>query len=904
MGTPASAVFWNIPADKKWYVSFHDGGYGGPTVAAPYFIAVQLKTPHILTHFTVTTSQDVPTRDPKAWAIQGSNTGKANGWTDIYRCKATDRKSSPFRVYPRSETTLYTSFTSAKMAKAVSARDLKKLTKKLGDKVIKKADFVRPGKAYTWFRFACTSCFNANTTHVANPNRPPGFALGQLEFFGISTVKSAATTKTVTKIDDTKVAIKKAAPKIVLPTVVDAKVLASLPAPGKGKLRRVISLDGVWDIEQGGVKAAPAKFTHTISVPGLVDMAKPGFPQVGVNSGRRQAFWYRKKFKVAGPISDLAVLKVHKAKFGTRVLLNGKLLGEHLPNFTPGLFDARSALRVGDNELLIRVGASPGSVPKPVQWGYDDEKRRYFSGIFDSVELILTGAPHILRVQAVPHIDSKTVTVHAWLRGAKNAKSTRLHLTVREVSTGKVAGEGDCVIKSAGGPERTGLATLRVKGVRLWSPEDPFLYEVEARGEADVLKARFGMRHFTFDRKSGHALLNGKTYFMRGSNVSLYRFFEDPQRGDKPWREEWVRRKFKAYKDMHWNTLRFSICFPPEKWYEIADEAGMLIQDEFPIWKMQPGHGEFDSKELAREYTEWMQERWNHPCVVIWDACNETPSPETGKAIRMVRGLDFSDRPWDNGWSPPDRPGDVYEAHEYHYKDPLFRLKYLGRVPNVPRGNAIRNKGKNPAIINEYGWLWLNRDGSPTTLTSKLYAGMLPNATPAQRLRLYAKLLAAETEFWRHSRQAAGLLHFSCLAYSRPGGQTSDHWADLEKLKWDPEFYKYVRDAFAPVGIMLDAYEEEYKAGADRKFPVSVINDLYDAWEGTVRLRILRDGKTVAEKVLPCKVPASGGTRLSFTVRIPAELVGYQLEAALVKRGNRPVRSVRDFKAVTKVKTR
>ena len=139
-------IFWNIPADKKWYVSFHDGGYGGPTVAAPYFIAVQLKTPHTLTHFTVTTSQDVLTRDPKAWSIQGSNTGKPNDWTDIYRCKATDRKSSPFRVHPRSETTLYTSFTSAKMAKSVSARDLKKLTKKLGDKVIKKADFARPKK--------------------------------------------------------------------------------------------------------------------------------------------------------------------------------------------------------------------------------------------------------------------------------------------------------------------------------------------------------------------------------------------------------------------------------------------------------------------------------------------------------------------------------------------------------------------------------------------------------------------------------------------------------------------------------------------------------------------------------------------------------------------------------------
>ncbi len=103
---------------------------------------------------------------------------------------------------------------------------------------------------------------------------------------------------------------------------------------------------------------------------------------------------------------------------------------------------------------------------------------------------------------------------------------------------------------------------------------------------------------------------------------------------------------------------------------------------------------------------------------------------------------------------------------------------------------------------------------------------------------------------------------------------------------------------------MLDAYEEEYKAGADRKFPVSVINDLYDAWEGTVRLRILRDGGTVAEKVLPCKTPAPGATRLSIALKIPAKLANYQLETALVKQGASPVCSVRDFKAVTNVKTR
>ena len=109
---------------------------------------------------------------------------------------------------------------------------------------------------------------------------------------------------------------------------------------------------------------------------------------------------------------------------------------------------------------------------------------------------------------------------------------------------------------------------------------------------------------------------------------------------------------------MNWNSARYCIGFPPEQWYDVADELGFLIQDEFPIWYVGENAvpRELRSEELAREYAEWMQERWNHPCVAIWDAQNETITAETGKAIRAVRGLDLSHRPWDNGWSPAQRP--------------------------------------------------------------------------------------------------------------------------------------------------------------------------------------------------------------------------------------------------------
>ena len=48
--------------------------------------------------------------------------------------------------------------------------------------------------------------------------------------------------------------------------------------------------------------------------------------------------------------------------FGSRVILNGQVLGDHRPSFTPGYFNAKPALKVGENELLIRVGADRDAV--------------------------------------------------------------------------------------------------------------------------------------------------------------------------------------------------------------------------------------------------------------------------------------------------------------------------------------------------------------------------------------------------------------------------------------------------------------------------------------------------------------------------------------------------------------
>jgi hypothetical protein len=681
---------------------------------------------------------------------------------------------------------------------------------------------------------------------------------------------------------------------------------------GRTEARSVINLDGIWEIAEGSMDTVPETFKHSVPVPGLVDMAEPAFDEVGKKSDKRQAFWYRRTFTVEGSVPEVALLKIHKAKYGTRVFLNGTLIGDHLPCFTPALLDVCDHLKGSgaENEILVRVGAFRDSVPESIPSGWDFEKYLYIPGIYDSVELILTGKPYIVNVQVVPDIIVPNVRVVAELQWPGRDGKASISYDVSEARTGKFVGavKQDYIPFVPNQTTRLDV-TIPMEDCKLWTPENPFLYELKLDTGGDCKRVRFGMRSFRFDKETGRAILNGKPYFMRGTNVCVYRFFEDAVRGDRPWRKEWVRRLHKKFKSMQWNSIRYCIGFPPEIWYEIADEEGFLIQDEFPIWYLgnENWPKALKSDAIAAEYVEWMRERWNHPCVVIWDAQNESVTDQTGKAVQAVRHLDLSNRPWENGWSDPQSPHDFVESHPYLFikgwsgKEP-FRLRDVANISPVPHLRAEQKKLDVPIVINEYAWLWLNRDGTPTCLTDKVYKSLLgPDSTTAQRRLLYARYLAALTEFWRCHRKCAGVLHFCGLGYSRAGdkprpegGATSDHFLDIETLQFEPNFEKYVKDAFSPIGMCINKWDDQFSPGVEVQIPVIVINDLYKDWMGNVVLCILRGNKIISKQTKNCTVTSLGQETLSFNVTIPNEPGKYQLVAELISEGTL-VRSLRDF---------
>lgn len=709
--------------------------------------------------------------------------------------------------------------------------------------------------------------------------------------------------------------------------------MALLPsaAPAQKAHRTTLTLNGLWEVDDSiGPDDRPRAYGHKAPVPGLAHSAVPAFPDVdqyqtrqllsnlvrqgaytqaaydqlgevrGISHQQRNYFWYRSTYKAPGRRA-VAILKINKAQFGAVVYLNGERIGEHDPCFTAAYLDVTRAMHWNaSNELVIRIGAHPGVLPAKVSQGTDFEKNRWTPGIYDDVSLLLMDNPVISSVQVAPQLAPGSIVVQTELKNyTDHAVMTRLRQIVSERrSLRTISAPVEMQVNVPAGGARTVKQTVAIPNAHRWSPEDPFLYQVTTSTSGDDLSTRFGMREFRFDTVTQRAYLNGRPYFLRGSNITLHRFFEDPEVGTSPWDEQWLHRLLVDIpKQMHWNSFRFCIGPVPDRWLEIADENGLLIQNEYMVWTGHPVwtsfQAHYDSAEMIAEYGEWMRDNWNHPSVAIWDATNESLLPEFTKTIiPAVRSLDLSNRPWENGYNAPAGPDDPVEDHQYlwlgtamgdiskHEGDPFFKMtdleSMLGPTPSPPT-----SKTAHAMILNEYGWLWLNRDGTPTLLTKKLYPKLLgEGSTTESRFAMQAYLLGGETEFWRAYRRYAGVLHFVFLTASDPKAFTSDHFRNVKTLELEPHFLAAMEQAFNPLGVYLNFWQPSMEPGDVRDYTIAMVNDQDRVRQGNLRLTFVSAaGKETASEVIPFLLPPLGAQSYAVHLRAPATAGSYSLRA-------------------------
>ncbi|MDB9152255.1 glycoside hydrolase family 2 protein [Parabacteroides distasonis] len=717
--------------------------------------------------------------------------------------------------------------------------------------------------------------------------------------------------------------------------------------------RTTISLNGEWDFDQTEHAFPPRKYTRKIPVPGLVHLARPKISQYekffkkpdGVELVEQFNFlerdytpmynWYKRKVFIDEKFKDEQLfLTIKKSQYVTRVFVNGHQVGSSMECYTPMDFNITSAVKYGsDNEILIQVG-DRAWLPSEAAGGTDKEKVHYLPGIWDDVFITATGKMRVDKILFLPSLAKGLVTVKTLVRslyppqmlyGDKMKDSCKIEFCVKEKTTGQVVGK-KVIEGEAKRDNRTYFETsISLDNPKAWTPDSPFLYEGEVsvydQDElVDRYSVNFGMRDFS--RKGKFFTLNGDKFYLRGSNITLQRFFEDPDCQALAWDREWVKKlMIDLPKSIDWNAMRICVGIVPDFWYDLCDEYGIVLQNEWLYWQ---NHG-WD-EQVRKEYTNWVWSDGNHPSIVIWDAINENWDSYIGNTlIPELKELDPT-RIWDAGYMTSDQMGtndEMDEPHPYraltlmhsselndYFKNNPYNLGALHE--NWVGFSSILDAGV-PQLVNEYGWIWLWRDGRPSKLTLNNYNYYLgENATPAQCRELQAYWLQLETEWLRSERSVGGILAFCHLTNNY--GFTGDWFInDIKDLQPSPAF-RWFKHCFAPTAVFIDLTDHRYtkhlpalKPGSDLVFNLVGVNDLNKDSSGKVLLKLLDEKGTIISTQEESIVIEPFGKRLQpCLLKLPSKAGGYLLIAEYHEKGDsKPVLSRRYLKvgdAVTSFK--
>ena len=303
--------------------------------------------------------------------------------------------------------------------------------------------------------------------------------------------------------------------------------------------------------------------------------------------------YYRRAFDgFTPPEGGRTYLTLDGVQCRSKVILNGKVVGGRPFGYASETIDVTDALRPSGNVLEVEAE----NVPRSSRW-YPG------SGIFRDVTV---------RVCAADHVKPNSLFVRT--------------LEATEASA-RVAVSFDW----RGG---TSNFTFAVENPRLWTPENPALYELELFGE----KFRYGIRMAEFDPARGF-FLNGVHRQMRG--VCMH---HDLGPLGAAFDRDVARRQLTLLKEMGCDAIRTSHNPPAAALLDLCDEMGVMVMDEaFDMWELPKGdYSNFWAEWHVRDLTEFVRRDRSHPCVVMWSIGNELSEfneKDPSRAIRIATEL-------------------------------------------------------------------------------------------------------------------------------------------------------------------------------------------------------------------------------------------------------------------------
>jgi hypothetical protein len=395
-------------------------------------------------------------------------------------------------------------------------------------------------------------------------------------------------------------------------------------------MRELRSLAGQWEFQldpDGQLRVENVQFERTIPVPMPIQAA---FPELSRYSGY---VWYQRTFAADAGDGEL-LLDFGAVDYWCQVFVNGECVGEHEGGYTPFRIPIRQFVHAGENRLTVRVyDAIQSSITIP-RWmdaptpendapPFNAEtiphgKQTWYldaSGIWQDVTLTSVPARYIDQVHVTPDIHTGEAQVRVTLAGAAQAGEVRVTI------------DGAAAVAAVAAEQNDVTLTVRVPDPLLWTPDAPALYTAHVQCGGDSAAVRFGFREIKV--RDGQLLLNGEPFYLLCAlDQDLYpgTIYTVPS-------DDFLRDQFVKAKQLGLNSLRCHIKPPDPRYYDLADEIGLLIWSEIPSWRTfygaksnHPAAYALDDAVKARALAilEAMIARdFNHPSLMIWTIINE-----------------------------------------------------------------------------------------------------------------------------------------------------------------------------------------------------------------------------------------------------------------------------------------
>ncbi|MFB6201679.1 MAG: sugar-binding domain-containing protein [Halorhabdus sp.] len=447
----------------------------------------------------------------------------------------------------------------------------------------------------------------------------------------------------------------------------------------------VLDLAGQWtvclDPEGRGVDAGffDETFAETIQLPGTTDEARLGKRNTDApraHLSREYEYvgpaWYARDVKVPSSWDGSHIELTMERTRETTVWIDGDRVGTNDSLTTAQRYDVTDSIEPGTNRIVVRVDNDAEFMRSTgVQQSHmaSEHTQTNWNGILG--DITLTARPPVsvndVQVYPEPRSDSADSWVVRTTASIVNETDEQVRATIQGFvqSDGSTFHEADLVSEEIRLPPETETETelsVTLDEPAVWDEFDPALYTLsltvtpEGERAGHRCTGTFGLR--TFEPDGTQFSVNGKTVFLRGK-VDCCVF---PETGYAPMDVGAWRDVFRTARRYGINHYRFHSWCPPEAAFTAADELGIYLQPELPLWNPEDSFADDDMYEYyQREQTRILDAYGNHPSFVLFALGNELYGDRDRMAELVAQGQAHDPRQLyaqgsNNFYNDPDLP--------------------------------------------------------------------------------------------------------------------------------------------------------------------------------------------------------------------------------------------------------